>query len=141
MATQSSSLSQSSLTIKDEFEGLEVQEFDANALWELLSDEPVEEAEIGGDGPMQATGTLSGPYPMVESYGVVEGINNDNVQDFDWLHIIMEETYTPCNDMGGWYGGPCMEDMNEILVMGDYSFAHSAIMSDEIGYIGLWQDN
>lgn len=136
MASESPSFSQSSLTTKDEFEGLEVQEFDANALWELLSDEP---AEIGGDGPMQAT-EVDTPDLVVESYGCLEGINdNNNVQEFDWLRI-MDET---CNDMGGWYVGPCMdmEDMNDILAMGDYSFAHSAIMSDEIGYIGLWQDN
>lgn len=144
MASESSasSLSQSSLTNKDEFEGLEVTEFDANALWELLYDEPMEEeVESGGGGaPMQAMEVIGlNPDLVVENYWCFDDIKND-VQDFNWLHII-EETSTPCNDMDGWYEGPCMEEMNEIFEIGDYSLAHSAIMCDEIGYIGLWQDN
>lgn len=135
----------SAFTTNDEFEGIEVAEFDANGLWELLHDEPGEEEAAGGGGaPMQAM-EADGPKPdtLVESYWCLNDFNNNNsstVQDFDWFRI-MEETSTACNDMGGWYGEPCMEEMNQILEIGDYSISQSEILADEIGYIGLWLDN
>ncbi|KAL1555434.1 hypothetical protein AAHA92_11172 [Salvia divinorum] len=130
----------SSVTAKDEFEEIEVAEFDANVLWELLHDEATEEEEAGHDGsaPKQnAEVADSNPNSGVESYWCLNNNNSNNIEDFNWFHI-MEETSIPCNDMGGWYGEPCME-MEEILEIGDYTFSHTAIFSDDIGYIGLWQ--
>lgn len=132
---------------KEEFEELEVAEFDANVLWELLHDEPSkEEAGSGGGAPMQAMEAVSqNPATVAENYwclnNVVINNNDDMVEDFDWFRI-MEETSTTCNDMGGWYGETCMEEMNQNLEIGEYySVSHSAILCDEIGYIGLWHDN
>ncbi|KAL2246001.1 uncharacterized protein LOC105178714 [Sesamum indicum] len=134
----SATVPQSSLTNMDEFEGLEVTEFDPNTLQELLY-EPAEELESGAAfmQPKEVDGTnLS---PTVENYWVLEDIKDD-VQDFNWLYMV-EETAPPCNDLGAWYEDQCIEELSETFVMGDYSLSHNAILCDEIGYIGLWQEN
>ncbi|KAG6404757.1 hypothetical protein SASPL_132333 [Salvia splendens] len=132
--------SKSDITSKDEFEEIEVAEFDVNVLWKLLHDEPTGEEEAGRDHdgavPKQtAEVTDSNLNSGIESYWCLN--NNDNIADFNWFHV-MEETSIPCNEIGGWYEEPCME-MDEILEIGDYTFSHTTIFSDEIGYIGLWQ--
>ncbi|KAK4437477.1 hypothetical protein Salat_0081600 [Sesamum alatum] len=129
---------QSSITNMDDFEGLEVTEFDPNTLQELLY-EPGEEVESGAAfmQPKEVDG--SDLSLTVDNYWVVDDIKDD-VQDFNWVYMV-EETSPPCNEMGAWYDGQCIEELTQIFEMGDYSLSQGAILCDEIGYIGLWQEN
>lgn len=119
-----------SLTTKDELEGIEVAEFDANALWELLQDEPKEEEKA----PMETIHL----NPDTSAFESDWSLNENNDDMVDWFRM-MEETSIACSEMGGW----CMEEMSQILEIRDYSFSysHTPILSDEIGYIGgLWHE-
>ncbi|PIN11509.1 hypothetical protein CDL12_15878 [Handroanthus impetiginosus] len=137
MASESYSVSQSLLTTEDDFEGLGAAEFDPNMLQELLY-EPGEEVE--GEAFLQSTEVAeANRIPAVETNWCLND-TNDDVQSFDWLDMV-EETSAPCNDLEAWYWGECMEEINGTFDIGEHSLSNSAIMSEEIGYIGLWQEN
>lgn len=141
MASKSSSLPQSSLaTIPDEFEGLEVMEFDQNTLHELLYD-PSNEVENNETHVQDMEVNKSSPGSEVDSYWFLDDI--EKAQSFNWLEDMIEEASPLCNDVGAWYEGVCMEERNGFFGIGDYSLSHTANanMYDEIGYLGLWQEN
>ncbi|KAG8387167.1 hypothetical protein BUALT_Bualt03G0225000 [Buddleja alternifolia] len=136
MASEITTFSQSS-TLIDEFGGIEITEFDPNALRELLyepSGKEEEEEKESGEAVMQSMevpGTDS--ELVVDSYWCLDDINEE-VRDFNWVDMV-EEISAP------WYGSTYMEEMNEIFEMEDYTLSQSEILTDEIGYIGLWQEN
>ncbi|GER54040.1 homeobox-leucine zipper family protein /lipid-binding START domain-containing protein [Striga asiatica] len=145
MALETASLPQSPVAItKDDFEWLEMAEFDTNAIHELLY-EPTEETGNGGSETlMQEANTsktgLDKGLPG-ESYWWQDEIKE--LEKFDWPSMVGRETLEQCNDMvGDWYGDSCVEGINDFFEIGDYSFSsHNANLYDEIGYIGLWQEN
>ncbi|KAL7086507.1 hypothetical protein ACP275_13G006200 [Erythranthe tilingii] len=133
-STEPSSLSQSSLLTIDEFEGLEAIEFDPNTIRELLY-EPLEGVVHDGDETLMEFAESKIPDLLFDSDWCLDDI--DNTQNFDWLDLVEEESPL-CNDM---YGGICMEDMNQVFEIQDYSLSHTPIVYDDIGYLGLWQEN
>ncbi|CAI9759901.1 unnamed protein product [Fraxinus pennsylvanica] len=130
MASNLSTGSQSSLTTTDELEELEIMEFDATMLRELL-EEPKE--EVRDDKvytmEMEKNSTLEDNYQCL-----------DNIENFDWLHI-MEESPFPCDDIGVWYQGTA--DVVETIELYDcFRIPSPALVPyDEIAYIGLWEQN
>ncbi|KAL6506783.1 hypothetical protein OROHE_022220 [Orobanche hederae] len=142
MASETSSLSQTStITTKDEFEWVEIIEFDANVINELLY-EPIQEVEscetLMHDVEVMTKATPTPGLPL-ESYWCSDQIQE--LENFNWLDMVEQELSEPCTDIADWYGKPCMEEINEVFEIGDYSFSQNGYSYDEIGYIGLWQEN
>ncbi|KAL3633670.1 hypothetical protein CASFOL_022432 [Castilleja foliolosa] len=140
MASETSSFSQSPLTIttNDEFEWLEMAEFDANTINELLYEPTeVESVETLVQDIEVIEATESSP---VKNHWCLDEIGE--LENFNWLdNMVEQEILAPCNDVADWYGATCMEEINQVHEIGDYSLSHKADLYDEIGYIGLWQEN
>ncbi|KAL6554460.1 hypothetical protein OROMI_020133 [Orobanche minor] len=142
MASEISSLSQTStITTKDEFEWVEIIEFDANVINELLY-EPRREVEscetLMHDVEVMTKATPT-PGLSLESYWCSDQIQE--LENLNWLDMVEQELSEPCTDIADWYGKPCMEEINEVFEIGYYSFSQNGYLYDEIGYIGLWQEN
>ncbi|KAL2458294.1 uncharacterized protein Fot_55771 [Forsythia ovata] len=143
MASNLSTDSQSSLVTVDELEELEITEFDATMLRELL-EEPKEEVQDDKVYCMMQSMEIGKNTPVKDNYQCLDSMI-DNIQDVDWLHI-MEESPFPCDDIGVWYQDVFTYETSDIVETGEFHeyfcTPNSALVpSDEIAYIGLWEHN
>lgn len=123
----------------DEFEDLEVTQFDEDTLRELLFEEE-EELEPNCDNNISVQDVAIQPMvvDMASNFTKNEEEEEEEeelvIEDFEWLEM-MELSNTIA----------CHEGVNEIFDVGefDFDFSHfcSSFPMEEIGYDVLWQNN
>ncbi|MCD7450135.1 hypothetical protein HAX54_003702 [Datura stramonium] len=128
--------------IVDEFEDLEVTQFDEDTLRELLFE--VEEPNSNNNNNNIVQDCLIQPMmvdEMAPNFAKIKEEEEEElvIEDFEWLEM-MELTPNSTDTIA------CHEGVNEIFDVGEFAFDYfshfcSSIPLEEIGYDALWQNN